>query len=210
MRVNRGRAVRHGRTRCAMPPRRRPDLRRLWPRSACRRMRLRPRSRGCTSSARTIFGQLLLPSVRPTSLRGSGRWQSRLVSTWTARRHLSRASWCGTRCASRITRKRSSPSCSGGLTRGENCMSSVIMTGNRVHDQNCLNSLITLQGALPGAGNSQSAVNQLYITHYRNCRASAIAGQLRSRAIRHRAARAGRRRGVVRRRRYAALRLAHT
>jgi hypothetical protein len=49
------------------------------------------------------------------------------------------------------------------------------MTGVRAHDQACLASLNTLQGALPGAGNNQAAVNALYITHYRTCLASAKA-----------------------------------
>lgn len=53
-------------------------------------------------------------------------------------------------------------------------MSSRIITGNSVHDANCLASLITLQGGLPAAM-TQAAMNALYVTYYKACRASAIA-----------------------------------
>jgi hypothetical protein len=53
-------------------------------------------------------------------------------------------------------------------------MSSVIMSGSPVHDQNCLTSLGKLQAAIAGTP-TQVAVNAAYVTHLRNCRASAIA-----------------------------------
>jgi len=53
-------------------------------------------------------------------------------------------------------------------------MSSIISTGNKAHDDTCNKSLVTLQAGLVGA-TTQAAINALYITHYRNCLASAKA-----------------------------------
>jgi hypothetical protein len=53
-------------------------------------------------------------------------------------------------------------------------MSSIIFTGVKAHDDTCRASLVTLQAAIAGTP-TQATVNAAYITHYRNCRASAIA-----------------------------------
>jgi hypothetical protein len=53
-------------------------------------------------------------------------------------------------------------------------MSSVVQTGNKVHDDACINSLRTLQAGLPAAS-TQAAINALYVSHYRNVAKSAVA-----------------------------------
>jgi hypothetical protein len=52
--------------------------------------------------------------------------------------------------------------------------SSVVKTGNQTHDATCLASQIVLEGGLLSA-TTQVAVNALFITHYKNCLASALA-----------------------------------
>jgi hypothetical protein len=51
-------------------------------------------------------------------------------------------------------------------------LSSIISTGNKTHDDVCNKSLVTLQASIAGV-TSQATINSAYITHYRNCLASA-------------------------------------
>jgi hypothetical protein len=51
-------------------------------------------------------------------------------------------------------------------------MSSVIQTGVKAHDDACNKGLVALQAAIAGTP-TQPQVNSAYITHYRNCLASA-------------------------------------
>ena len=54
---------------------------------------------------------------------------------------------------------------------------SQVQTGNQVHDAAVNKSEGMLQSAVAAAGNNQIAVNAAFITHYRNCLASAIANK---------------------------------
>lgn len=62
-------------------------------------------------------------------------------------------------------------------------MSSVVQSGNVAHDTKCQQSLSMLQAAV-AAATTQAAVSSAYVTHYKNCLASALANGVNTEVFR--------------------------
>jgi hypothetical protein len=62
-------------------------------------------------------------------------------------------------------------------------MSSVTQSGVKAHDDTCNKSLGQLQNNIAGV-TSQASINAFYVTHYKNCLASALTNGVPSEAFR--------------------------